>query len=453
MNKMIKDPIVENFVNHVWDKGYFIKNNLRAKDGRKIEILCPGEWNTDSGADFRNASIKVDGEICKGDVEVHVRSSDWRIHHHDKDPKYNSTILHVALRDSGINLLAKKQNGDRIPTLVLFDYLDRSIGRLWKAMENNKNSYPCLDKVSKKADTLCSILDNAGMERLNSKSKAFQEQFGIKGENQALYEGLMDALGYSKNREQFRELANKVPIEFLRNRTIEEIQAILFGVAGLLPSQNRDDFDKETEAYINGILPIWENFSSKFRGEIMLPEQWNFFRLRPENFPTIRIAGLSYIITDCKEMSLMAGFLSSIDKIDHNAPISQVSLQLRKILMPSASGYWSNHYNFRRKGNKQSKFLIGKNRADDIVINVILPAIMAYAQIIQDDILLKKIMQFYSNYPTLQDNSITRFFIERVFRSQGAYSELVNSALRQQGLIHIYKSSCSAKDCINCPFM
>lgn len=114
---MTKEPIVEKFVNHIWNNGYFKMDNLRSKDGRRIEVLCPGEWNTDSGADFRNASIKIENEIYKGDVEIHVKSSDWRIHHHDRNPKYNSTILHVTLLDGGFSLLAKKQNGEHIPNI------------------------------------------------------------------------------------------------------------------------------------------------------------------------------------------------------------------------------------------------------------------------------------------------------------------------------------------------
>jgi hypothetical protein len=442
---MTKEPIAEKFVNHIWNNGYFKRDNLRSKDGRKIEILCPGEWNTDSGADFRNASIKIENEIYKGDVEIHVKSSDWRIHHHDRNPKYNSTILHVTLLDGGFSLLAKKQNGEHIPILVLANYLDRSIGNLWKSIENDKDNYPCLDKILDiNKDRLSSIVDKMGIERLNIKSGYFKEQFKSKGEDQSIYEGIMDALGYSKNRKQFLELANKVPFNYLSGKKAEYIQAILFGVAGLLP-------DHDENGYIRDIKGIWRDLESEFKDKAMSAEQWNFFRLRPENFPTKRIAGMSYIISHNQEISLMKGFLSAIS--DNSFTDKQISQKLRKILMPSVSGYWANHYNFGHETSKQNNYLIGKNRADDIIVNVIFPSIIAYWQKIRNRIVSKKILQLYTSYPPLQDNWIIRFFIGRVFHDQNEYSKMINSALRQQGLIHIYKSSCSAKDCINCPFI
>ena len=129
--------IGEKFVSHIWDGGHFAKDALRAKDGRKIEVVYQGEWNDDSGADFRNAEIKIDGQVQRGDVELHVRSSHWRVHHHNVDPRYNKTILHVVLWDDSIRLLTRKQNGELIPTLILYDYLDSSIGKLWKTIEED----------------------------------------------------------------------------------------------------------------------------------------------------------------------------------------------------------------------------------------------------------------------------------------------------------------------------
>ncbi len=451
---MIREPIAEYFVSRIWDVGLFNKDNLRSKDGRRIEVLFPGELNTDSGADFRNASIKIDGITHNGDVEVHVKNSDWRVHHHDRNPRYNSTILHVTLWDGGFSLLTKKQNGDRIPTLVLADYLSKPIGSIWRVIEGSKESYPCSAKVlGKSGDAICSILDDAGMKRLYAKIGFFKEQFLAKNKDQAVYEGIMDALGYSKNRKQFRELADKVPFELLKSKTLEEIQATLFGVAGLIPSFDGSNYDKETNEYIENMKLIWGKFAPQFQGEIMSAEQWNFFRLRPENFPTRRIGGFSYIIYNCREASIIEHFISNVKNINNDIPTGQLCRSLREILMQPANGYWLNHYTFGQANSRQSKFLIGKHRADDIIINIIFPAVMAHAKIEHDNELIKKTLHFYSIYIPLQDNRITRFFISRIFHDQSQYSKMVNSALRQQGLIHIYKSSCSVRDCIKCPFM
>jgi hypothetical protein len=177
----------------------------------------------------------------------------------------------------------------------------------------------------------------------------------------------------------------------------------------------------------------------------MSAEDWVFFRLRADNFPTRRIAGISYVLAGCDgsgETPLLTAFLNPL------AETGKTSSKLQKILMPEAIGYWARHYSFGDKKHKQSKFLIGKNRADDIIINVILPMLLACSQ---ESKLRESVTRLYAGYTTLQDNRITRFFSERVFRSIEIYRSTANSASRQQGLIHIYKSFCSISDCVNCP--
>jgi hypothetical protein len=453
---MKKDPIGERFVSHIWDSGHFVKTNLKAKDGRKIEVLYPGQWNNDAGADFHNASIKIDGKIYTGDVEVHTKNSEWRIHHHDRNPRYNNTILHVALWDGGISLLAKKQNGERIPNLILCDYLDSSIGKLLRTIDGERKTCPCSSKVSyMKPESLCAIIDRAGTERLNTKSRTFEEQLSSKGEDQILYEGIMEALGYSKNGRQFHNLAQKVSLESLLGQTPETIQAILFGVAGLFPKKGRR-LDKETKEYLSITLSIWEQLASQFHDQFMSVEEWEFFRIRPDNFPTRRIAGMSYILSGCKlsgKMPFMAIFLSILADVNLNdsTSMNKLSRRLRATLMPRTSEYWAKYYTFGNKRYKENQCLIGKNRADDIIINVILPVVLAYSQKLRDQKLQDIIMKLYTGYPTLQDNKITRYFSDRVLGEK--YHSIINSALRQQGLIRIHKWFCEVQNCDNCPFM
>ena len=440
-----KDSIGEKFVSHIWESGHFIKSNLRAKDGRKIEIINTGQWNNDAGADFLNAVIKIDGEIIKGDVEVHVQNTDWKIHHHDTDPRYNNTILHVVLWDGGTSLLAKKQNNERIPNLIISDYLENSISKLLKEERNESKQTHC--PVNANAD----IIDHAGIERLMIKSNAIGEQIANNDGDQALYEGIMDALGYSKNRKQFLDLAQKAPVNTLIGQKPEKIQAILFGVSGLLPNiDNKGKFDKETTEYLDIINPIWNETKYYFHGKLMSADEWRFFRLRPDNFPTRRIAGISFILSDCDEKSsLTAKFLSILD---NNGSIKELSHKLRIILTPKAYGYWANHYNFGSKRYTQSDSLIGNSRADDIIINIILPFILAYSKRLGNEKLSECAMRLWTGYGRLQDNTITRYFSERIFQSEKEYRQIINSASRQQGLIHIYKSFCSLNNCNNCPF-
>lgn len=443
-----KDSIGEKFVSHIWESGHFIKSNLKTKDGRKIEILNTGQWNSDAGADFINAVIKLDDEIIKGDVEVHVRNTDWKIHHHDTDSRYNNTILHVVLWDGGTSLLARKQNNERIPNLIISDYLEGSISKLLKSESNKSNQTHC--PVNANVD----VIDRAGIERLNIKSNAMNRQIAGNGADQALYEGIMDALGYSKNRKQFLDLAQKMPVNILIGQKPEKIQAILFGASGLLPNiENKGKFDKETEEYLDVIEPIWNEVKSHFQDRIMSADEWRFFRLRPDNFPTRRIAGISLILSnyESEKSSLTAKFLSILDNNDRS--IKELSHKLRTILTPKAYGYWANHYNFGSKRYAQSDSLIGNSRADDIIINVILPFILAYSEKLDNERLSECVMRLWTGYGRLQDNTITRYFSNRIFPSEKEYHQIINSASRQQGLIHIYKSFCSLNNCNNCPFI
>ena len=307
------------------------------------------------------------------------------------------------------------------------------------------------------------------MDRFLQRVKVFEERLEGRGDacvartDQLLYEEIMEALGYSKNKKQFLELARRVPLEVLAGQPPEKIQAVLFGVAGLLPPQARGrgtQFDAETEDYVSKIQTLWKPFSSQFKGKLMSGEEWEFFRIRPENFPTKRIAGMSYILSNCRNAdknsstSLLAMFLSALAGTRGGVSIlSKTSRQLRDMLMPRVSGYWTSHYTFGGRRHKQNLFLIGQNRAADIVVNVILPAVLAHARKSRDEELQQAVMEVYVNHPRLQDNKITRYVTDRIFRDGKECSSLVNSAMRQQGLILLYKSFCTTRNCQNCPLM
>jgi hypothetical protein len=455
--------INEEFVARIWDKCYLYKDILRAKDGRRIEVVYQGQRNSDSGADFQGAEIKIDGKLYKGDIEVHVRNSHWRVHRHHTDSRYNNTILHVAMWDDGTNLLTKKQSGELIPTLILYDYLNSSIGNLWKKLEHSEDiTFPCRKKIgSMDIKDAESILDSAGMDRFLNKVKIFEDRLCKNNADELLYEGMMDALGYSKNRKQFLQLARITPLKVLTGRPSDEIQAILLHNAGLLPSKNSDlsDFDDKTKEYI---CSIWSNYGGvleQFMDTRMSAERWNFFRMRPGNFPPRRIAGISNIIAKCNNKSKEADnpflglFLSNWEKSgDNTCGIHNLTQDLLYILTPPASGYWAEHYNFGRKQPGVKNSLIGKNRADDILVNVVLPLISAYARNFKDKKLEADVSAIYTRYGKLQENRITRDVAERMFSNEEVYKSVVNSAMRQQGLIHLYRSFCSIRKCQLCPF-
>ena len=300
----------ENLVHHIWDDQHFSNTELRATDGREIQILKTGFWNGDAGPDFVKAEVIIDGKLYSGDVEVHVKSSEWQVHGHQADPKYNNVILHVVLWDDAINLRTGKQSGEKVPTLALSEWLDESIGKLLddfhqKPMETSTNvaQKDCrANSIQLDLNKLAEVLESIGQERFIGKTENIQKRSLDSDLEQVLYEGVMEALGYSKNREPFLQLAKKAPFAQLAGRHIEEIQAILFGVAGLLPKINA--IADDASEYIARLRDLWSTADESYKCQQMQAEQWKFFRLRPSNFPPRRIAGISHILTNCKYCSL-----------------------------------------------------------------------------------------------------------------------------------------------------
>jgi hypothetical protein len=455
----------ENLVHHIWDDQHFANTNLRATDGRDIKILKTGFWNGDAGPDFVKAEVIIDGKLYSGDVEVHVKSSEWQVHGHHTDPKYNKVIIHVVLWDDAINLRTEKQNGEKIPTLALCDCLDETIGKLLddfhqKPMENvTVVPKDCrANSAQLDLDKLAKVLESIGQERFIEKIENIQKRFRDYDLEQVLYEGIMEALGYSKNRESFIQLAKKVQFAQLAGRNIEEIQAILFGVAGLLPKvdilNDASSIDDDASEYIARLKDLWSTTDEIYKSQQMQAEQWKFFRLRPSNFPTRRIAGISHILTTCKDGSLMLRFLPLIEEaVAHKEKIKQIYKKLWNVMMPKAEGYWAEHSTFGGKPHKKTVYLIGKERAADILVNIVLPLAYLWATRVQSRQLSEAIQLLYDKHPKLEDNVITNQVIQQLFCEKRMARSVINTAKRQQGLIYLYKMFCSSRICDVCPLI
>ena len=460
----------ENLVHHIWDDQHFSNINLRATDGREISILKTGFWNGDAGPDFVKAEVIIDGKFYSGDIEVHVKSSEWQVHGHHTDPKYNNVIIHVVLWDDAITLRTEKQNGEKIPTLALYGCLDETIGKLLDDFHFNPNNVVQQDcranSVQLNLDKLSEALESMGQERFIEKTEHLQKCFNYSDLEQVLYEGVMEALGYSKNREPFLQLAKKVPFAQLAGKHIEEIQAILFGVAGLLPKveieEDVNSVDDYTSEYIACLKDLWSTADESYKSQQMQVEQWKFFRLRPSNFPTRRIAGISHILTKCKDGSLMLRFLPLIEEtvahtkkpaLEQSEGIKQLYKKLWSVMMPKASGYWAEHSTFGSKPHKKTVYLIGKERASDILVNIVLPVAYLWAERVQSRQLMEAVQLLYDKHPKLQDNFITNQVIQQLFPEKRAARSVINTAKRQQGMIYLYKMFCSSRICDMCPIV
>ena len=451
--------IDEHFVQTVWNEQRFFDFDLKSTDGRSIQVLKPGFWNSDEGPDFVHAELLIDGDLHAGDVEIHINSSGWYNHKHHLDPRYNRVILHVVYLNDDINLRTRLQNGKRIPTLEILNRLDAPIGDLFderkESQETSTNECRVTGKTLKIEDVQ-SVFDDLGQERLLEKADVMRNQIVGVDFEQLLYQGIMEALGYTKNSTPFRELAQRVPLSEIRGKSDESIQAILFGVAGLLPSQSRQEteWDAEDKRFIERLESIWESAEQHNNPTRMTAEQWHFAKMRPANYPSRRIPAIAHIIGHCQD-TLMMDFLSLIEGAvaANQRTLARIRRGLQERLTPAPSGYWENHSHFGKGIPQRGAALIGAARAADIIVNKLLPITLLWAEQSQSPTLTEAVHRLYNSYPKLQENRITQRIEAQIFSQEQPIKLISPSAKKQQGAIYLNNNFCSSQLCDLCPII
>ncbi len=440
--------ITEDLLARVWRRQLVDGEALATADGRKIRIIQPGIENRDRGPDFSNALIAIDGDkLMQGDVEIHVRASDWRLHAHHRDPHYNRVILHVVWQHQSGEKDSLLESGGRAAILPLRGCLMRPPDELPRLPQPRQPfPQPCTGSLPRLgAEAIATILEKAGEERFSLKARQLEAKLTAVEPGQVLYEGLMEALGYTKNKEPFQKLAQELPLSVLEDITsqkpataaISDLQALLLGTAGLLPVQRGKEDPQRWARYLE---ERWQALGGIQR---MSQSQWRFFRVRPENFPTRRLAAASYLLERYRER-----FLSGMLELLTQASPSHSSRRLEQGLVVTANGYWAGHFDFAR-GIEWAPTLLGEERAGQIVINVLLPFFFAWSGASSSPTLQSHTLTLYRQYHRLGENWITRHLLGQIVG--GPSPKLVSSAQRQQGLLHLYKTFCSGWECARCP--
>ena len=457
-----KAKIAESFLYHIWDGQHLRKDALKTTDGRTVEVISKGRWNPDAGPDFREAVLKIEGELQRGDVEIHIQEADWHAHGHQRDPKYNDVVLHAVLWPSEKNIPAKTESGHTIPTLVLSDFLDDTLERLQIRIEDDLPVQPQKPDICllgrREPEEIAELLDIWGKERLRIKKERFQEDLNYFDYDQLIYQGIMEALGYSKNQRPFFKLALKVPVEavweILNSYSAEKhalvTQAIYLGAAGFLKEESVGPESSST--YLRRLRKMWQAISETFDFEALNPHEWQFFRLRPANFPTVRTVGMAHLSVKFREQGFLAAALRALQEPASNP--ARAAKRLRQLFVVPASGFWHQHYRLDKEvpphASFQLKHLIGTNRAGEIAVNVLFPILLLYAEKTGDETLKAWVLEVYRHFPRLQENQIIREMRTQILSPDSEKQRLVSSAARQQGLIHIYKSFCRSWSCSRC---
>jgi len=403
---------------------------VSSKDG-SVTVIYPGRCNGDYGPDFRDAVI-VYNSLLKGDVEVHIKSSDWYGHQHHADARYNSVILHVVLwqdDESAVML----QNGKTIPVLCLAQALRHQAYLLPYRLP----CYQILDSMN--IQTLGKLLNSAGETRFTQKATRFQYEMAESEAAQVLFRGIMRALGYARNTQPFEALAHRLPLNYLEaHNSLAVKQALLLGTAGLLPSQRRQG-QSSTEKETRELEAIWQQAGKST--ETMKESDWNLSHIYANNSPVRRIIALSYLLERYQPK-----LLDSVLQLVRDTCFSDGHRVLEKGLAVAGDGYWRDHFDFDEESRIKGGALLGRNKAGEIVVNVILPFAFAWAKIARDTQLATKARKLYHSYPKLAQNEITLHMANQLCLDQFAGF----TACHQQGLIHIFRNYCREGKCSDC---
>ena len=484
--------IHERFLRHIWSQQYLKQSELRTADGKPINVLSVGTINLDGGPDFHNAKIKIGRTTYAGDVEIHRTVFEWLQHHHEKDPLYNKVILHVVLEGDAEKSPTVVHSGRNVPVLVLEPFLSESIRAIWQKtilderVRRNESIKCARVNNDIPAELLRRWVNHLSVERLELKLRRFDERlkqlaqerlmelrepirrYGLRREGpeeeippppeptqqdfskrelweQILYEGIMEGLGYSKNQEPFVRLAQSVSLAWVRNADLDNdppaIEAIVFGVAGLLP-KIRSLKDKESKAYARELIHGWNERRTSYRGEALHVGDWQFFPTRPANFPTVRLSAAPALIQKFLHDDL---FRKVIQIIKSGAAATEKQSTLHKLLSINAHLFWSQHYNFDEPAAKPIKPL-GVSRIDDIIVNTILPIAFLYARIFKDKDVREGAIAFLQSMAPLSENSVTRLMSKQLLKGRVK----LDSAGAQQGVIQLYKFYCTEERCAEC---
>jgi hypothetical protein len=415
-----------------------------------VTVIYPGKTNGDNGPDFRDAVIANRSHLTKGDIEVHVKSSDWYSHAHHIDAGYNAVILHVVMWHD-CNSATWLQNGRQVPVLSLAKALRHQLYLLPYRL-------PCfeiLDRVD--CRSLEKVLNTAGEQRFRQKAMRFRSQTlgaapGVlsAGEEtgQALFRAMMRALGYARNTKPFEDLADRMPLNFIESQQgLRLKQALLLGTAGLLPSQRmanksikRPILGLTLEIEVRELEQIWQSARTQIKS--MRESDWSLAHTYPNNSPVRRIVAQAYLLERYCEERLLPGIVQLVKQ----APLSNGHLILENGLTVTGDGYWRNNFDFHARSRTTMPALLGTSKAGEIVVNAVLPFVFWWAKMANESKLAKKAMELYAGYPKLAENEVTRHMARQLCLE--GQSNL--TACQQQGLIHIFRTYCREGRCSAC---
>ena len=408
----------ENLLQYLWKYKIFSKIDFKDSDGNPLEILDFGKFNKNSGPDFSLAKIKTKNIVLAGNVEIHVKSSDWYFHHHDTQKDYQSVILHVVYFND-VDVSELKNAG--IPTLELKDYIDDKILSKYQSLENHFDFIPCESIFEPKKipflfseETLLKKLDEKSIEieHLLNQSKNNYEA--------VLFQKIAYSFGLKVNAEIYQNIAENIEFKIIQKISQNQFQleSLLFGKGNLLEKETETNKKWRTE---------FEFIKTKFQiSDEVFPVK--FLRLMPPSFPTIRLSQLANLY------HLQPNLFS---KILNAKNIKELKSYFENV---KTSDFWESHYTFEKSSEEKTEKFLSDDFVEILLINAVLPIIYTYYKNLNPE-KTEQILEFYKNLKPEKNSIISQW------KKQGVKP---NSALETQAFLFHHKHFCSEKNCLNC---
>lgn len=411
----------ERLFQYLWKNSLFRPEELKTTSGELVVVIHPGELNPNAGPDFLDGRIKIGNTVWAGNIELHLNASDWKRHAHDSDPAYQNIILHVVLHND------EQGNSGNFPTLVLKDRFREEVLNRYRRLMAKEEKIACHQHIGnfpeiKWQSWLSRLLAERWEEKLGEWETLWQQSG--KDWRQLLYYRMAANFGFHVNREPFLQLALSLPLQVLakhRNQLLQ-LEALLFGQSGLLNAVSEED------DYTIALQKEYNFLRRKYELAPLAAYQWKFMRMRPSNFPSLRLAQFAMLIH--KSLDLFSKMMEVRD-----------AKEIYALLEVQAGAYWDNHYRLGVESKEATPKKMGKDAMSSIIINTIAPMQFLYARLQGVDNLVENSMSLLESLPPEKNNII------REWKTIGRQPK---DAAESQALLQLFSGYCTAKKCLDC---
>lgn len=419
------DWLPEQFFHYLWRLRLFNNQALQTTDGAALQVLQPGTINPHSGADFDDARIYIDNMLWAGTVEIHRCSSDWWRHRHQGNIQYDNVILHVVYKDDSKQKIVRS-NGSVIPTLELQNRIPADIARRYWTLLQTPDWIPCEKQIAT-APTIVleSWLERLVVERLEQKIAQIQHALQLNHNDweQTFYESLSRSLGSKVNAQPMEQIARALPQLLLakHKESLFQLEALLLGQAGLLGAEHSEEQPKQW----------WREFQhlkSKYQLQPLSVGVWKTAKLRPQNFPAVRLAQLARLVYQSVHLFSKVLEINSLPEI-------------YELLHVELTDYWLTHFVLNEPSPKQEQKTLGKATIESIAINTIIPFLFAYGKAKAEEAFVKKALLLLAALPAEQ-NAVIDHWADLGIKAANAQ--------QSQALLQLKSDYCDERNCLKC---